>query len=552
MSMKIDETRPIPADIAAWGTVHLLPGSPYRFVGDTLYAQLHAVDWTDLYHPEGKPALSPVLLALVTIFQHHERLSDRAAANAVRTRLDWKYALHLPLHDDGFDPSVLCEFRQRLIQHAAEARIFDRVVTGIQEQGLFRPRGRQRTDSTHVLAVVRSLNRLETVGETLRLALNTLAEVAPDWLLDRLQLEWAQRYGARFDEGRLPESQPKRQELALQIGQDGFAILHALDDPATPPVLHDLPAMTTLRQVWKQQYDRCDGHLHWRDPKSLPSATTAINSPHDPEARYSSKRSTIWVGYRVHLTESCDDHYPRIVTNVELTPAPIADTTMTATIHAHLADAERLPATHLVDAGYIDAEHLVASTDDYQIDLLGPVPIDPSWQSRNGTGFGAAAFQIDWATHVATCPQGQQSSMWRLEHDTNRNPTTHIEFAASICQSCPVRPDCTKSTKRGRQLNIRREAAHTALQAARLRQTTAAFKTQYAQRSGIEGTISYAVRMEGMRRSRYRGLAKTRLQELFLATALNVTRVSAWLAGKRPVVPKAPALVRLARMANTA
>jgi transposase len=153
---------------------------------------------------------------------------------------------------------------------------------------------------------------------------------------------------------------------------------------------------------------------------------------------------------------------------------------------------------------------------------------------------------------VATCPQGQQSSMWRLEHDNHGNPTTHIEFTGSICQACPVRPECTKSTKRGRQLNIRREESYTALQAARERQTTAEFKAQYAQRSGIEGTLSYAVRMAGMRRSRYRGLDKTRLQELFLATALNITRVSAWLAGKRPVVPKAPALVRLVRMTNAA
>lgn len=342
--------QPIPPEIATWGVIHLPAVSPYRFVGDTVYDHLHGIDWTDLYHPEGKPSLSPVILALVSIFQHHERLSDRAAATAVRIRLDWKYALHLPLNDAGFDASVLCEFRQRLLAHAAEARVFDHVLTVIQEQGLFRPRGRQRSDSTHVLAVVRSLNRLETVGETLRLALNTLADVAPKWLTSYLQPEWAQRYGPRFDAGRLPESHAKREELALGIGHDGYGVLDALDNPATPAWLPTLPVMTTLRQVWQQQYDRRDGQLCWRDPKDLPSATEAINSPHDPEARYSSKRSTMWVGYRVHLTESCDDDQPRIVTNVELTPAPVADTTMTARIHDHLAAAERLPATHWMQA----------------------------------------------------------------------------------------------------------------------------------------------------------------------------------------------------------
>lgn len=552
MSLKYQPAHPMPLEIARWGAKHLPADSPYRLVGDALYTALHDTDFTDLYHPEGKPGISPFLLALVTVFQAFENLSDRGAAAAVRNRLDWKYALHLPLHDDGFDASVLCEFRQRLIAHEAEARVFEAVLQQIQAWGLFRGRGTQRTDSTHVLAAVRSLNRLETVGEAVRAALNALAVVAPSWLVAQADAEWIHRYGPRFDEGRLPESQAKRQALAEQIGQDGRHLLQMVYAPAAPQWLREIPAVDILRQVWIQQY-RIDGdHLSWRDPTELPPASVAINSPYDTAARYSSKHSTIWVGYKVHRSEACDPDLPRVITNVELTPAPVADTTMTATIHAHLAAADRLPATHLADAGYIDAEHLVTSQRDHQIDLLGPVPVDASWQARSGQGFDAAAFTIDWDAETATCPQGKRSQYWRLIHDGNGNPTTHIEFAAADCGACPVRADCTRSTRRGRQLNIRRQATHQALQRARERQKTTDFKAQYAQRAGMEGTISWGVRASGLRRSRYIGEAKTHLQELLIATGLNLARVSAWLAGARPAAPHIPAFVRLLTTSHTA
>jgi transposase len=545
VSLNLQPPRPLPPDIAAWGTKHLPHDSPYRLVGDELYIPLHDTDFTDLYHPEGKPALSPMLLALVSVFQAFENLSDRAAAHAVRTRLDWKYALHLPLHDDGFDASVLCEFRQRLIEHHAEARVFEAVVAHIQARGLFKRRGTQRTDSTHVLAAVRSLNRLETVGEAMRAALNSLAIVAPEWLAIHALPEWLHRYGPRFDEGRLPESHAKRQILAQQIGQDGQHLLTAVYDEHAPNWLRLLPIADVLRQIWIQQYHIDDDHIHWRSPDNLPPASLAINSPYDAEARYSSKHSTIWVGYKVHLTETCDDDLPRVITNVELTPAPAPDTTMTTTIHEHLAEADRLPTTHLADSGYIDAEHLVQSHHEYHVDLLGPVAVDPSWQARAGKGFDAAAFIVDWNAQVAICPQGKRSYYWRLIHDGNGNPTTHIEFAAADCRTCPVRTDCTRSTRRGRQLNIRRQHTHQALQAARERQKKTDFKMQYAQRAGMEGTISRGVRACGLRRSRYVGETKTRLHELFIATGLNLARISAWLAGAKPAPPRTPAFVRL-------
>jgi len=531
MSLNPQPPRDLPPEIATWAANHLPTDSPYHLVGETLYAQFHDLDFADLYHVEGKPALSPVTVALVTVFQHLENLADRGAANAVRTRLDWKFALHLPLDDDGFDASVLCEFRMRLLDHAAGERIFAQVLAQLSALGLLKKRGTQRSDSTHVLAAVRSLNRLETVGEALRLALNALAEVVPDWLLPLVEAEWEQRYGPRFTEWHLPEGQEKREALALQIGQDGQQLLRAVYAPGAPAELRALAEIETLRQIWVQQYLIEGEQLRWREVKDLPPARVAINSPHDPEARYSHRRSTIWVGYKVHLTETCDEDAPRLITNVELTPAPPADYEMTATIHQHLVEKACPPSVHLVDSGYIDADLLVESQRDHQIELLGPLSQNGTWQAKQGKGYDNAQFQVDWEALIATCPQGKTSRAGRTYQDGHGNPMMMFAFRAADCRECPVRSDCTRSTSRhrGRVVSMRLREAHEALQAARERQTSEEFKQRYKMRAGIEGTLSRGVRSCGVRRSRYIGEAKTWLQEVCAATALNLLRAAMWL-----------------------
>ncbi len=547
MSFKPQPPRDMPPEIAAWAANHLPPDSPYHLVGETLYAQFHDLDFADLYHVEGKPALSPVTVALVTVFQHLENLADRSAANAARTRLDWKFALHLPLDDDGFDASVLCEFRQRLLDHAAGERIFAQVLAQLSALGLLKKRGTQRSDSTHVLAAVRSLNRLETVGEALRLALNALASIAPDWLLPLVETEWEQRYGPRFTEWHLPEGQEKREALALQIGQDGRKVLQAVYASSAPAELRALPEIETMRQIWVQQYLIEAEQLRWREPKDLPPARIAINSPHDPEARYSHRRSTIWVGYKVHLTETCDEDAPRLITNVELTPAPPADYEMTATIHQHLVEKDCPPGVHLVDSGYVDADLLVDSQRDYQIELLGPLSQNGTWQAKDGKGYDNTQFHIDWDGLVATCPQGKRSRAGRTYKDNHGNPMMMFAFHAADCRTCPVRSDCTRSASpyRGRIVGMRLREAHEALQAARERQTTDAFKERYKMRAGIEGSLSQGVRRCDMRRSRYIGEAKTWLQMLLTAVALNLVRAAAWLVEPLTKTKRTSALVKL-------
>jgi transposase len=252
-----------------------------------------------------------------------------------------------------------------------------------------------------------------------------------------------------------------------------------------------------------------------------------IPSPYDPEARYGTKRETNWVGYKVHITETCDLDAPQLITNVETTPATTSDFVMLPTIHEHLADRNLEPSEHLVDSGYMTAEHVVTSQG-ARIDLLGPVTVDRSWQAKAGQGFDAACFQIDWERQRVTCPQGNQSTRWKPWRDTRGKAIIQVAFAEQECLACPVRTQCTHSPTRPREVSFRPQAEYEALQRARARQTTEEFKVQYAKRAGIEGTLAQGLARCDLRQARYIGMAKTALQHILTAVALNLVRIIAW------------------------
>ena len=382
----------------------------------------------------------------------------------------------------------------------------------LRDQGLVKARGRQRTDSTHVLAAIQVLNRLEFVGEALRHALNTLAAVAPAWLRARVPAAWFDRYGHRFAEYRLPDALVARTALAEQIGADGRQLLAAVFAAEAPAWLREVPAVETLRRAWVQQFHAGEPS-HWREAKDLPPAAVLISTPYDPEARYSAKRSTHWTGYKVHLTETCDDDTPPMLTDVTTTPAPTADNTVTATIQARLAGRGLLPQTHLADAGYVTADRLVTSEAEHGCTLLGPIHEDHSWQARAKTGFAQADFALDWDAERATCPQGKASIEWKSAADSAGRAVIRIRFAPADCGPCPVRAQCNAST-RARMVMIRPRPQHEALIAARQRQHTAGCKGEYRRRAGIEGTIAQGVGLGDLRRTRYRSFAKTRLLHL--------------------------------------
>lgn len=531
MSMKPELVPSVPEETKRVCEAAFPKGNVYMRMRDELGVFYQDEEFTPLFSNLGQPAQSPWRLALVCVMQFVENLSDRQTAESVRARIDWKYALSLELTDSGFDYSVLSEFRQRLLDNGMEQQLLDRMLSVFSERGLLKQRGKQRTDSSHVLASIRVLNRLENVGETLRSALNSLAVAAPDWLQQVIHPDWFDMYGKRVEEYRFPESKTERQELAQAIGMDGMELLSAVYSDDSPDWLRSIPAVEILRRTWVHQYCVTKGQLRLREVNDLPPASLRLYSPYDPEAHCGSKRSTFWVGYKVHLSETCDQDAPSIITHVETTIASQPDVKTTESIHDALSEKGHLPEDHLMDSGYVDAGILVNSQIEHGVEVLGPVSEDTSWQAKAGQGYAIDSFIIDWDTKTATCPHGQTSKHWKLKQDDYGNDIIHVRFSSPVCHVCENRSLCTQSKKNPRTLTLRPQAQHEALQKARKQQKTQLWRDEYAKRAGIEGTISQGVRGFGLRQARYIGLAKTHLQHILTAAAINIVRMDAWLTG---------------------
>ncbi len=504
-------------------------------------------DFRKFYPTRGQPALPPWRLALATVFQFLEQLSDRQAADAVRGRIDWKYALGLELTDPGFHFSVLTEFRARLVAGGAEHLLLDAMLERFKARGLVKARGKQRTDSTHVLAAVHDLHLLELVAETLRATLDDLATVVPDWVRATAQPAWFERYGRRVEDYRLPKSQEKREALALEIGADGFVLPEALEGPDAPQAAREVAMVQTLRDVWRVHYAReDDGRPRWRAVAELPPVGERLQSPYDPEMHYSTKRQMEWSGYKVHVTETCDEDAAHLVTHVKTCPAMQQDMTSTADIHDRLAAKDLLPAEHFVDSAYVDAGLLVESQRDHGVSLEGPVRGVANQYAR-AKGYEQRHFAIDWERERVTCLQGKASVTWRVGRDETSAPRIQAIFSRTDCGACTDRPLCTPSKDARRSVYFHPRPQYEALNAARARMHDPAWKRRYHVRAGIEGTLSQGVRAFGMRRSRYVGLAKTGLQQVCTAAAMNVSRIVRWLGG----VPRAKTRVtRFAALAS--
>jgi transposase len=539
MSLRPTLSGNVPASTATVARAAFPRGNPYLRLRDRLGTIFTDAQFAPLFAPCGQPAECPWRLALITLLQFAENLSDRRAADAVRGRIDWKYLLGLELTDPGFDASVLSEFRGRLVAGGAEEHLLDTLLALCRDLKLLSARGRQRTDSTHVLGAVRSLNRLECVTETLRAALNALAIAAPEWLRAEADPAWLERYDRRAGDHEVPQGETKRRAHAEQIGRDGHQLLAAIMAPGAPIWLRQIPAVELLRQAWLQNFSiigdapaaagpEATPLVRWRtDQEGFPPSLLMVASPYDPQVHYAKKQSTIWIGYKVHLTETCDEGGPHLITHVETTPAPVVDRDALEDIHEALETKGLLPDTHLVDAGYVAADQLVASRRK-GVTLLGPAPKDYQWQARSGEGFTVQDFLLDWEREVAICPAGRESRSWGPDYHQGRT-AFKVRFSTSDCRPCPLKRQCTRSARR--LLTLRPREEHERLEAARTREAQPTFARDYRQRAGIEGTISAGVRVLHLRRSRYIGLAKTHLQHVLTAAAMNLIRLGAWFAG---------------------
>jgi transposase len=543
MSMKPQGLEAIPEETRALMHRVSPKGTMVSQLRDALGPIYSAESFAHLFPKRGRPAEAPWRLAMVTVLQACEGLTDRQAAESVRTRIDWLYALALPLDDPGFDYTILSDFRQRLLAAGACDLILEPILQLCRERGWLKARGKQRTDATAVLASVRALSSLESVGESMRAALNAIASQDPQWLQAHLNPQWFDRYVHRFELARFPKAETQRQLLREQVGQDVAHLLASIAEEQTPEALRSLPEVLLLRRVFAQHYESDGEQIRWRDGPAV-SNEERIVSPYDPQARSSRKRETVWVGYKVHLSETCDQDpsCPHLITHVETTVATLQDTDVLAPIQEHLRAKALAPLEHYVDQGYCSGPHLVQQAR-LGTQIIGPVAQDTSWQEREQTGYGVADFALDWPRRVATCPQGQSSVGWTQPLDRRHQETVVIRFAAATCRSCPVRAQCSGG-QGGRTLTLRPPEVHAALVQRRALQRSPAFVKQYGRRAGVEGTIAQAVRTTRLRRTPSSGLCKTHLHHVAIAAGLNLKRIAVHLhaqsLGKpsRPVRPK--------------
>jgi transposase len=551
MSMRPRESVEIPEETARIVRAACPKGTRATRLRDALGPIFADEQFAGWFAAEGQAGVAPGILAMVCVLQSMEQMSDREAADAVRTRVDWKYALALPMADAGFHHSVLEEFRQRLMVDDRAMCLLEAVLVAADAAGLTRRGGRVRTDSTHVIADLRRLCRWELVGETVRLALDEIAGMAPGWLGHRIRPGWEQRYGRRVEASRLPKGEQARWAWAEQVAADGGTLLAEIDGDPDAAWLTNLPQVKALALIWAQQcVVDADGVWHVRK-ECLLAGADRILSPHDPEARWSTKRSTTWEGYKFHTTEGCDDDLPHLVTDVQTTAATTTDVVMLETIQTDLVDRDRTPGEQYADTGYVTAE-AVRDAADRGITLVGPVVCDSSWQARAGLGFDRASFVVDWDSRGAICPMGKLAAIWRDQHG-DQGTGAAIRFADTDCAACPRRSDCTRGVQ-GRQITLPPRDIHEIQLANRASQTDPDWRRGYNRRAGVEATISEAVRGYGLRHTKHRGLARTHVRHVLIACGMNAARIADWTQrGNVPARQRAtPRFKRLCTQLTTA
>jgi len=522
MSLQWKLSREVPEDTAAVGRAILRPDNVYRQIGDH-FDELFPDEgvFAPMYCDTGRGAIPPLLAALVTVFQMLEKVPDRQGAEMVGTRIDWKYALHLPLTYAGFHFTDLYAFRVRLVEHGQELAFFEEILARLRALGLIKRRGKARTDATHILAVVQRLSQLELITEALRVGVEAATRVAPDWVERELPPAFRDRYSGRQSEYGLSDTEVKA-GLA-EASKNAFWFLEKVDRTA-PKVVRELAEVETLRVVCRQQFPEGPG----RPPAKRPTGSDVIETPHETEARYAVKRGQPWQGYKMQVTETCDDDRPHLIVDLEPTGALDNDSPELPKIQERLAQRDVLPGEQYTDQAYVSAGNLVRSAE-RGINLMGVPPAD----TQGRQGFHQADFAIDEAGQTAVCPAGQRSTVrGRRKRGQDSSLHTQLRFDGRVCQRCPFFGQCTKSLQ-GRSLTL--HPHRLVLYQRRAEAATEEFQQRMHVRAGAEATISELTRGHGLRNARYRGAVKLRLQAGFTGVAVNLKRTFRWLSQQKPV-----------------
>lgn len=472
---------------------------------ERIYCSFNDGDFAELYEEGGRYPISPGLLASITLLQHMFKVSDREAVENTIMRRDWRIALGRDDAWKGFDASVLCNFRKRLVEAGCQRMIFDHVLGQIEQCGLLRGRRRVRVDATQLVANVARLSRLDMLKETLRVAVcelwNNYRSLQERPELVRLYDE----YGEEVWLGRGSEGE----ERLKHIGRDGFLLLDLFEEVEEPRP-RTVECRELLAQVLRENFERLeDGDARPLEGDEL--VVGRVATPHEPDAKMGNKAGKRWLGDKMHVVETADPDRTNFIIDLLTRPPTEPDVKTVREIVERLYF--RMPDvdTLLADAGYSSAR-AAAEAAALGVDLVSP----PLGNTSKQKIFPPEAFDLDFENKTATCPAGQTTDKWYV-----RGRHLHIRFAAALCAECPLRARCTTG-KSGRTLTISRN--YEQLLQDRAREKTQAFAELYRLRGGVEATISELVHRCGGRVSRYRGGAKRYLHAILVVTALDVRR----------------------------
>ncbi len=505
------------------------PDDFYRLFANKIYPllakarlQLEAAGYSPTL---GRPANEPVIMLGLCVLQFLERMPDRQAMDHLKYHLGWKLALNVELQQDCFHPTCLVYFRQRLLDHNLADLAFQTILDGLQDAGLVRKRSAQRLDSTHVLGLVARMSVLERVRQSLRLALEDLGSQLGEHTRPCFWPALWERY---------VESQPdfraKTEVLKAKLAQAGQDIAMVLAWLKTQPdTLRNLESVALLERVFGENFEAVAGEVKPVEKH----AAGVVQNPHDPEAKWCTKNtaegSKDWVGYKVQVAETvaeggaiCQSGEPtaQFLTAMHTQTATGSDEAgMAAILQAQKQTSLEAPSELYVDGAYVSGQKIAQARQEGR-ELVGPAQPSPT----KAKGYGSDAFEVDVEARTALCPAGKASTQCsRLDEQSSGKVNYRFEFGRH-CQDCPMRGECVGAGQKHRTLLVGQY--HSALQARRKEQQTEDFKERMKRRNAIEGTQSELVRAHGMRRARYRGLAKVSLQNYLVGAACNAKR---WL-----------------------
>lgn len=500
----------------------------YRLFAQVIYPVLAAARCRleSCYCAEnGRVAVEPVLLLGVSILQYLDGQPDRQAVDMLRYHAGWNFALNRQLGDELFHPTTLVNFRQRLVEHEQSAMAFAMILDALVQAGLIARQNRQRLDSTHVFGRVSRMSRLDCVRESLRLTLQELESRLAPPERPSFWLELWERYVETQMDYRAGSETLARK--LVEAGQDAARLLHWMQSQCDGGSSKG-PQLLLLERVLNEQFEVVPGQMPTpRDKGQLSSAR--VQNPHDPDATYAFKgqgaNQREHVGYKVQVAETVNlaelakgEPTSNFVTGIVTHAAYESDEAGSQQMDKEQgALGLEKPAVQYVDSAYVSAEKLAQ----IQIEgrsLIGPAADAPTQKGR----FNSEAFEVQIEQRKAVCPAGKENTQCsRLEEKETGKVSYRFEWSTH-CSDCALRERCLGKEQRHRTLVVGEH--HTVLQARRREQKTEAFAKEFKHRAAIEGTQSELVRAHGLRRARYRGLAKTRLQNYFIGTACNVKR----------------------------